>query len=34
MVVNCDSDFFLHPCIRSLFKNTNKDDFTILIMKI
>lgn len=31
MVVNCDSDFFLHPCIRSLFKNTNKDDFTLIV---
>ena len=31
LVVNCDSDIFLHPMIRSLYKNVNKDDFTLCI---
>jgi len=31
LVVNCDSDIFLHPMIRSLYKNVNQDDFTLCI---
>lgn len=31
LVVNCDSDIFLHPMIRSLYKNVNQDDFTFCI---
>lgn len=31
LVVNCDSDIFLHPLIRSLYKNVNQDDFTLCI---
>lgn len=31
LVVNCDSDIFLHPMIRSLYKNVNQNDFTLCI---
>lgn len=31
LVVNCDSDIFLHPMIRSLYKNVNQSDFTLCI---
>lgn len=31
LVVNCDSDIFLHPMIRSLYKNVNQDYFTLCI---
>lgn len=30
-VTNANSDLFLHPMIRSLYKNVNKDDFTLCI---
>ena len=31
LVVNCDSDIFLHPMIRSLYKNVNQEEFTLCI---
>ena len=31
LVVNCDSDIFLHPMIRSLYKNVNQNEFTLCI---
>jgi hypothetical protein len=31
LVANCDSDLFLHPMIRSLYKNVNQDEFTLCI---
>ncbi len=31
LIINCDSDLFLHPALRSLYKNTNKDDYSLVI---
>lgn len=31
LIINCDSDLFLHHTIRSLYNKTNKDDFTLVI---
>ena len=31
LIINCDSDLFLHPCIRSLYKNVNQNDFSLII---
>lgn len=31
LVATCDSDIFLHPLIRSLYKNVNQEEFTLCI---
>lgn len=31
LIVNCDSDLFLHPCLRSLYKNVSPSDFSLII---
>ena len=31
LVVNCDSDIFLHPMIRSLYNKVNQEEFTLCI---
>ena len=31
LIVNCDSDLFLHPCIKSLYKIANEDDFSLVV---
>lgn len=31
LIINCDSDLLLHPCLRSLYKHTNQDDFSLIV---